>query len=242
MICGEKIIMKMFFGSSSHLYSVGCGTLEQREMQNPSMPWLAWLKLVISLFFSRIDFESKLSAMGFEMSSATNGKVATLDLTPQRQRDYAARAATSNHKSTPVSIKVTEKKITTTTFNDVEKTTATTTKTKAPAPPVPGSQKRQAPAAPGGQSIYNIIKQKTGTTPATRTPVTTPSVQQRARPAPADSRRDSFDSDESSFESEAYDESEPESEQYGISRQNSQASTQSESSQPSQYGSVWIYI
>ena len=137
-----------------------------------------------------VDFENKLKAMGFEVNSVADlGHVASVDLTPQRQRDQAARAAkaATQAPSPKASPKLVATKITTTTFSD-----------NKPATTPSGSG-----SGGGGRSLYSLIKKQTGSPYAAASPIksqATASLASRARPAPVLS--DSFETAEDSFESD----------------------------------------
>ena len=175
--------------------------------------------------------------MGFEVAGTSH--TATIDLKEQRRRDKAE--ADNKASSQPCSqtataqlhlVQVEDSRRVVTTFNDenvTEKTSITSAvfvKPKAVA--TPGAN---TPAGGTRPSIYNLIKKQ----PVGKS--TTPEVYTRSRPVEATTkRRDSFDSDESSFSEEpprrlgaaASQESvDDETSSSGVERQSSFTSTQS---------------
>ena len=170
--------------------------------------------------------------MGFEMNSVVDlGHVASLDLTPQRQRDQAAKAAAASSITAPprATAKLVETKVTTTTFNDTTKVSEKVPGTNAPKP-----SQVTAAAAPsgGGRSLYSLIKkQATGSgspfaSPAKSKLFPAPDVGSRALPAPVN---DSYDEMEDSFETDLP-QSTSSTESQGEEKRTSQSSLQSQSS------------
>ena len=180
--------------------------------------------------------------MGFEVADSSHK--ATIDLKEQRRRDKAEADRKASHPSTKTATAhlklahVEDHKIVTTTFSD-EKVTEMKTVTSSvfAKPKVNAGHGSGTPSTGSRPSIYNLIKKQSV---GGASKPTTPEVYTRSKPGVGSGkRRDSFDSDESSFSEEpprklgaaASQESIDDDSSTGIGRQGSFASTQSSCSE-----------
>ena len=199
--------------------------------------------------------------MGFEVADSSHK--ATIDLKEQRRRDKAETEKKASQPTTTTATahvklaQVEDHRIVTTTFSDEKVTEAkckvstnVVTSSVFAKPKTVAGQVTGTPSGGSRPSIYNLIKKQPV---GGASKVATPEVYTRSRPATTSvKRRDSFDSDESSFSEEpprqlsaaTSQESVDDdmSSSTGVGRQGSFTSTQSDYSETTQSSYRYIAV